>query len=253
MMYAGRLAALLAAVLLASSAAAYDFSGNQILIPVISRVPGANDTQWRTDVTITNRSERVPTQVSLIFDPAGPGEGTQRRIELDPLMTVTLLDVVLTEFSQQQAYGTLWLGSSNASAPISAHARIYNAGNAAGQFGQMMQGLPLDQLPKTVWLHGLIGFLGNRANIGIANPNNAPARYSISWYDKHGNSRGSSGLHIIEPWDVVLINDIFAYLGLATDEGLTIRLMSDVPIYAYGSIVRNDSGDAYTIIGNGTR
>ena len=250
MKYAVRLAALL---LLASTASAYDFSGKEIFIPVISRVPGANDTQWRTDVTITNRSEDFPVQVSLIFDAAGPGEAIQRKFDLDPLTTVTLLDIVWTEFGVQQGYGTLWLGSSNADAPIAAHARLYNVGNAAGQFGQMMQGLPLDQLPRTVWLHGLIGFLGNRANLGIANPNNVPAHYSIAWYDKHGEFHGSSGLHTIQPWDVVLLNDIFTYVGMATDEGLTVRLKSDVPIYAYGSIVRNDTGDAYTIIGNGTR
>jgi hypothetical protein len=253
MMYAARLFALLIAVLLATTASAFDFSGREIFIPVISRVPGANNTQWRTDVTITNRSETFPVQVSMIFDPAGPGEGTQHRIELDPLMTVTLLDIVFTEFGQQQAYGTLWLGSSNANAPIAAHARIYNVGNAAGEFGQMMQGLPLEQLPRTVWLHGLISFLGNRANIGIANPNNTPAHYSITWYDKHGESHGTAGMFTVQPWDVVLINDIFGYLGQAPDEGLTLRLTSDVPIYAYGSIVRNDTGDAYTILGNGTR
>lgn len=250
MKYAVRLLPLL---LLASPVFAYDFSSKEVFIPVISRVPGANNTQWRTDVTITNRSDDFPVQVSMIFDGAGAGEGIQRKIDLDPMATVTLIDVVLTEFGVQQGYGTLWLGSSNPDAPIAAHARLYNVGNAAGQFGQMMQGLPLDQLPKTVWLHGLIGFLGNRANIGIANPNNVPAHYSIAYYDKHGEFRGSSGMYTVQPWDIVLINDVFGYLGMAVDEGLTIRLRSDVPIYAYGSIVRNDTGDAYTIIGNGTR
>ncbi|HEX2060916.1 MAG TPA: hypothetical protein VHK90_09250 [Thermoanaerobaculia bacterium] len=253
MSYLVRISALVLALFAACQALGFDFSGKEIFIPVVSRVPGANNTQWRTDLTLTNRSEDFPTQVSMIYDPTGPGEAIQRKVDLDPLMTVTLLDVVLSEFGAHESYGTLWLGSSDARAPIAAHARLYNAGNAAGQFGQMVQGLPLEQLPRTVWLHGLIGFLGNRANVGIANPNNTPAHYSITWYDKHGESHGSSGMHTVQPWEVVLINDIFGYLGLATDEGLTIRLRSDLPIYAYGSIVRNDTGDAYTILGNGTR
>ncbi|HYH05646.1 MAG TPA: hypothetical protein VEK11_01185 [Thermoanaerobaculia bacterium] len=253
MMHAVRLASLLSAILLACSAAALDFAGRELVIPVISRVPGANGTQWRTDVTLTNRNQIFPTQVSMIYDPAGPGEAIQRKFDLDPLMTVTLIDILRTEFGTQQSYGTLWLGSSNESAPIAAHARVYNVGNASGEFGQLIQALPHEQLPRTVWLHGLIGFLGNRANIGIANPNNTPAHYTITWYDKHGSSHGSAGAFTIQPWDVVLINDIFGYLNMATDEGLTIRLISDVPLYAYGSIVRNDTGDAYTIVGNGTR
>lgn len=251
-MYAVRISAVVLSLLGACSAFAFDFSAKEIFLPVVSRVPGANDTQWRTDVVLTNRSDHFPTQVSMIYQPAGSGEAIQRKFDLAPMQTIHILDIVFRELGLQQSYGTLWLGSSDARAPIAAHARIYNAGNAAGEFGQMIPALPLDQLSRRVWLHGLIGFLGNRANIGIANPNNTVASYSIVWYDKHGESHGSAGMFTIQPWQVVLINDIFAYVGMPADEGLTIRLNSDVPIYAYGSIVRNDTGDAYTIIGNGT-
>jgi hypothetical protein len=35
------------------------------------------------------------------------------------------------------------------------------------------------------------------------------------------------------------------------DEGLTVRVTADVPVYAYASVVRNDTGDAYMVMGDG--
>jgi hypothetical protein len=48
------------------------------------------------------------------------------------------------------------------------------------------------------------------------------------------------------------MNDIFGTLSTAPDEGVSFLLIADRPIYAYASIVRNDTGDAYTIMGDGT-
>lgn len=246
-----RLSALTLALALASSAAAYDFSSQEVFLPVVSRVPGANGTQWRTDVVITNRHEHLPVTVSMIFDVAGPAEAFQARIDLDPRQTVTLVDIVGAKFGMQTAYGTLWIGSPNANTRISAHARIYNVGNPAGEFGQMMPAMPIEHLSKVVWLEGLNGVRGNRANVGIANPNNQPASFSLAWFDKDGESHGSVGMITVQPWDVLLINDIFAYTGMPYDESMSLRIRGDVNVYAYGSIVRNDTGDAYTILGSG--
>ncbi|HET8796922.1 MAG TPA: hypothetical protein VFO89_04510 [Thermoanaerobaculia bacterium] len=240
------------AFLLTVSASAYDFSGNQIFVPIVSRVPGANGTQWRTDLTITNRSETFPTEVSMFFFPAGGGTPIQHKFDLDPLQTITKKDIVFGTFGILQRAGTIWMGAANDSVTLAAHARIYNTGNAAGEFGQVVHGMPPDKLPRVVWLSGLTGIDGNRTNVGIGNPNNTPAFFSITWYDKDGEVRGSVQL-AVGPWDVMLINDIFSYLGLPHDEGLTLRIRSSTHlIYAYASVVRNDTGDAYTITGSGS-
>jgi hypothetical protein len=238
------------ALFTAIPASAYDFGGNEIFIPVVSRVPGANGTQWRTDLTVTNRSDDFPTEVSMFFFPQD-GEAIQHKFTLDPLQTRTMNDFLFTTYGVTQRAGTVWLGAADERVKIVANARIYNTGNAAGEFGQVIHGLPPESLSRTAWLHGLTGINGNRTNIGIANPNNEAAHFSLTWYDKEGESHGSVSL-AIDPWEVMLINDVFAYVDHPHDEGFTVRVRaSNVPIYAYASVVRNDTGDAYTIIGSG--
>lgn len=237
-------------LLMAPAALGVDFSGSEVFIPIVSHAEGRNDTEWRTDLVISSREASRTTEVAMIFKPAGPGEAVQARATLAPLETVTFHDFVGTRLGLRSVFGTLWIGTADDTARISAHARIYNVGNAAGEFGQVVQGMPIDQLPRESWLHGLTGVNGNRTNVGIANPNNEPAVFSMSWYDSSGESHGSVSLGV-DPWQVFLLNDIFDKTGVAPAEGLTLRFRSNVPIYAYGSVVRNDTGDAYTIVGSG--
>lgn len=245
-------ALVLALALAATSAvSAADFSGVEVFIPVISRVAGANDTRWRTDLVITNRSETDGTTAKMVYDPVG-GAPLQGSFFIPARGTVTIPDVLSEVFELDQTYGTLRITSLDDHVKLMAHARIYNVGTAEGEFGQLIQGLPLEQLGERAWLNGLIAIRDNRANVGIGNPNNAVTNVSLSWYDKNGDLQGTRGGFTIQPWDVLLLNDIFSILGFSPDEGLSIRVTSDRTMYAYASIVRNDTGDAYTIMGDGT-
>jgi hypothetical protein len=238
-------------LLAASTVLATDFSGLEVVIPVVSRVAGANGTQWKTDVVVSNRSDVAATTVRMIYNPVGHPP-LQSLFTLAPHGSFTMVDVILDRYGRQEGYGTIWLGSSTDEAKITAHARIYNTGNPAGEFGQLVQGMPYDKLTKTVWISGVIGIRNNRANLGIANPNNEIAKFTLSWYDKSGNEQGRRTNIFVQPWEVLLMNDIFSVLRSSPDEGVAFLLEADRPIYGYASIVRNDTGDAYTIMGDGT-
>jgi hypothetical protein len=241
-----------ALVLVATSAVtAADFTGNEILIPVVTRVPGAFNSEWRTDLVITNRSETESSPVAVIYEPAGTNPSVEVTFNLAPRATVTVVDAVLELFDKQEGYGTVYLSPHNGAVTISAYARIYNVGSGAGEFGQMMQGLPIDQLSKTTWLNGVIGIRDNRTNIGIANPSSAPATFTLTWYDKNGVEKGTRTNLTVQPWEVQLINNVFSFFGATPDDGMTIKVTSNLPIYAYASVIRNDTGDAFTVIGNG--
>lgn len=246
-----RLAAL-ALLFIATAAEAANFSGAEVFLPVVARTSGSNGTEWRTDVIVANRSDRVATTVTMIYDPVDAGP-IQQTLHLDPMATVHLVDFIGVHVDLQSSFGTLMLLSQNSAAPVAAHARVYNVGNDAGEFGQMVQGIPPSALPKEPWLHGLIGFRGFRTNVGIANPNATPAAFSLAWFDKHGEFRGAAGMFEVPPYGLMLFNDIYAKVGVATDEGLTLRIRGNAPIYAYASVIRNDTGDAYTIVGDGAQ
>lgn len=246
-----RCAALLLSLFAAVAAHAANFSGTRIFIPIVGRTPGANNTQWRSDVILSNRSETQDTTVVVIYEPLGGGESHHQSIELEPRMTLHLNDFVGTYVPVANSFGTVRFISQNANASIAAHARIYNTGNPAGDFGQVVQAMPVDTLPQTAWLHGLIGFRGFRTNVGVANPNATPVSFSMTWFDKNGETRGSAGMITIEPYGVYLMNDIWAVVGMFPDEGLSLRIRASDRVYAYASVIRNDTGDAYTLIGDG--
>lgn len=230
---------------------AADFSSFDLFIPVVSRVPGAFGTNWRTDIVIANRSD-IPTSVRMTYEPAGSNTRSLGTFGVVAHGTVTIPDALLEVYELTQTYGTMRLTSTNDNVTIAAHARIYNVGTAEGEFGQLVQAMPLDQLSKKVWINGVIGIRDNRTNIGVGNPNDAVAHFSLSWYNKNGVLLGTMNNLSVEPWDVLLLNDIFAFLNAPLDDGMTLRLIADVPIYAYASVVRNDTGDAYTVMGDGS-
>ncbi|HEX8618857.1 MAG TPA: hypothetical protein VF911_14835 [Thermoanaerobaculia bacterium] len=239
----------IAALLLATSALAGNYAAPQVFIPIVTHTAGANGTQWRTDLVITNRDPHRTAIVAMIYDPIGRAP-LHLTNTIDPHETLVFTDFVGTRAGLPNSFGTLTLVTDN-EAPVAAHARVYNTGNAAGEFGQIVQGLPISELPRTAWLNGLIGSRGFRTNVGIANPNATDLGFSITWYDKFGESHGSAGLIVVPAYGVLLYNDIFNRVGMPHDEGLTLRITATLPVYAYASVVRNDTGDAYTIVGDG--
>jgi hypothetical protein len=245
-----RYLATIASLLFATGAFAANYAAPQVFIPIVTHTAGASGTQWRTDLVITNRDANKSAVVSMIYDPIGSIPFVLTDV-IGPRQTLVFQDFVGVRVGRPNSYGTLTVLTDN-EAPVVAHARIYNTGNAAGEFGQLIQGLPISELPRTAWLSGLIGTRGFRTNVGIANPNNVDLTFGLTWYDKHGESHGSAGLVTVPAYGVLLYNDIFNTVGMPRDEGLMIRINASLPVYAYASVVRNDTGDAYTIVGDGT-
>src|SRR5687768_8333936 len=100
-------------LLAASAVAATDFTGNEIFIPVVSRVPGAFNSEWRTDLVITNRSEAEASQVVVIYEPIGTPVPVQVSFNVPARGTVTVVDAVLELFDKPESFGTLWISPTN--------------------------------------------------------------------------------------------------------------------------------------------
>ncbi|MGZ8868996.1 MAG: hypothetical protein ACXW2P_11685 [Thermoanaerobaculia bacterium] len=212
--------------------------GSLVIIPVIGRFPGAGGTQWQTDVFLSNPYE--PEQVvTLKFYPGG-GARVEATVTLGKYSTATLTDIVLDTFGMANAGGVLEVFALR----ILARATIYNTGNAAGQFGQGVPGIPKEFLSRQAFLHGMSGTGGSRVNIGAANPNDVPVLVNFYIADASGG-----GVHqltaTVAAHGYVQFNDIFNTYGIAPQAGLQIDISSaELPIYGYSSEVRNDTGDA---------
>jgi hypothetical protein len=229
-----RTAALLLTLTLAASA-----FGGEVFIPVAYRGNGANGSVWRTAISVANVSSATPLPVRTTI--------TLHRENAEPLSismplaqheVISIPDALHDWFSLDDAAGIVRVTWDEPDARIGANARIYNIAGSAGEYGQ---GVPA---VSDVYLPGLTGVDGNRTNVGVSNPHDQPAMIWIEMFDTSGLSRGAFAT-AIPARSYRQFNDIFAHFQAGPLNAAMVRVTGiDRTIYAYASIVRNDSGDA---------
>jgi hypothetical protein len=233
--------AILVLLVLSTSA----FAG-EVLIPVAYRGGGANGTQWRTDITISNVTtaplQIAPVPVTITFH-RDNGENLEVSMPLAKMEVLSVTDAVYQWWSVENGGGIVRVTWDAPDARIAAHARIYTTGEH-GQYGQSVPGLETSRLVTEHFLPGLSGVDGNRTNVGISNPSTTTALFWVELFDTAGNSRGSFATGV-PARSFRQLNDIFSYFQAGPLHAAMVRITaSNVPVYAYASIVRNDSGDA---------
>jgi len=241
--------ALCIAIVLATVGSTYaiDIEGSAVVIPVAMHGPGAQGTQWQTDLCISNMT-MAGKNVTVTFYPTN-GEPVSTTVNVRSFGVVELRDVVRTTFGFTNAKGMLLLAVETATG-IQATARIFNAGNPMGEFGQFVPGIATERLERQAYVAGLAGVDGNRSNFGIANPAEEPVDVSVYVVDGEGNSLHTHEL-TVGGMSVVQINDLFAEFDIAPQRGIQVDMhaATAVPIYGYASVVRNGTGDAIFIFG----
>lgn len=235
-------------LLLPLQAFAFRTAGQTVIIPIIGRFPGAGTSVWRTDVFVSNPYS--PTQTLTMTLYVAGGAPVTRSVTIGPYSSTTLPDIVLSTFGLTNASGLLKLEAVG-DGRFDARARIYNAGNPVGQFGQAVPGIGLPYLQRQAYISGLSGLGGNRVNIGVANPNGTVVTVELRITDKTNGGLYSEAI-TLQPYQTLQFNDIFTRYHIPPQEGLIVQFDAFVePIYGYASEVRNDSGDAIFIFGTG--
>lgn len=230
---------------------ATDFASHHLLVPIAGRTPGANGSQWKTDLVLTNAARSGEPQTAEIYLLVDGYLQHPVVTLLQPRQTVVLADVVGDLFGKERASGMILIAVRDANAKLTARARIYNSGSGVGQYGQTVQAMPITKLAKESYLPGLSGVNGNRTNVGISNPEATPANAFVSLFDQDGEFRGGFST-VIQPYSVRTFDDVFSHFQTGALDGATIQIRSSHGVYAYASIVRNDSGDADFVAATGT-
>jgi hypothetical protein len=233
---------LLILILLAPIASASDFAGRNLLIPVAGRTPGGHGSMWKTDIYVTNadrRSAAPPVEVTIL---AG---GQVHQLSIPALATF-----VLRDFVHPHGVGAVRIASDLPNARLTARARVYNVGSAQGEYGQTIPALPVTKLTKETYVPGLSGVNGSRTNAGISNPGVTPVEVFVSLFDRDGEFRGGFS-SVVSPRTTWVLNDLFSHFESGPLEDAVLQVTSTAGVYAYASIVRNDSGDADFVAGTG--
>lgn len=239
-----RFSLLLSLLFVASSA----FAG-EVLIPAVYRGAGANGTQWRTEIVLSNIASSttapVPTTITLHRD---NGETQEVRMPLAPMEVIDVADALFGWFSIESGGGIVrvtWDDVPNAR--IVARARVYNVGEH-GEYGQSVPGVEVSKLVSAHYLTGVTGVDGNRTNVGVSNPTTVDAMIFISLRDTSGAERGGFAT-VIPARSYRQFNDIFSSFQAGPLNAAMVQVQSlNVPVYAYASIVRNDTGDATFVV-----
>jgi hypothetical protein len=235
-----RIAVFLLTLTLASSA-----FGGEIFIPATFRGNGANGSVWRTEISITNISREtplpVPTTITLHRENAEP---LSIAMPLSQYEVISVPDALFGWFGLEEASGIVRVTWDDANARISANARIYNTGGTGGEYGQGVPAVRPDRLLSEVFLPGLSGIDGNRTNVGVSNPHDEPVMFWVELFDTSGLSRGSFATSV-PPRSYRQFNDIFSHFQAGPLNAAMVRVSSiNNTLYAYASIVRDDTGDA---------
>ncbi|MHB0972554.1 MAG: hypothetical protein ACYC7A_22535 [Thermoanaerobaculia bacterium] len=248
-----RTAMVLLLLVLSTPAYAVKSDSTHVVIPIAGRIPGALQTQWRTDVFIRSISSNDTQTGTLTFYPAGQA-AIQRSFTLQPGQSATYRDIVKNTFGLDQASGQLHVVSL-VGIPLEARARIFNSGNPVGEFGQGIEGIGLEWLQTQAVLFGLDGTQAGRVNVGVANPNDTPVSARMQIYDKNHTELHPYEYFTVAPHETRQFNDIFALYGIPPQDTVTVTIFSTgvgaPPIYGYSSEVRNDTGDAVFVCGTG--
>jgi hypothetical protein len=242
-----RVLLLLVAAFAAFSVHAADLAGSNVLVPVAGRTNGAFGSQWQTDLVVTNL-DAEPVPLVLTYYGAG-GERVFTTSTLWGHGTISLEDVLFRAFRVSEGTGMIRVSSAREGARVTARAYVVNRG-AGSEYGQGVPGVPVDALATEHVLSGIIASEARRTNLGISNPWLVPASVTLTLYGPAGQQLGQ--MHRIVPaLEVLQINDAFAAFGTEPVAEASVRIASQVGVYAYASIVRNDSGDAIFVPGTG--
>lgn len=235
----------------ASQGLALDLASRDVVVPVVARTEGEFGSRWKTDLVVTNAARSSSMTPVTVFISYMTGGAVSRTITttLNPTETRVYRDVLSSEFGMTSGFGLVRVSTGSATQNVIARARIYNTGSSAGEYGQGVPGIPSDALKRDHLMTGLSGVDGNRTNVGIANPWNIDANYTVSLYEPNGEFRGS--YTTIIPARSVNQFNTFEPFGISPFDGATVRITSTLGVYAYASVVRNDTGDATFVPGSG--
>jgi hypothetical protein len=239
---------LLAALLLiAPVASAIELAGNNLIIPVAGRTPGAGGTFWETDLVLTNLSPEYNGLIVTV-ETWLDGAHLSFEVEVPALGTVTIEDFVRTRFGRETALGLVRISNALPDAQLSARARVHTTGDV----GQSVPALPIAALAKDSLIPGLTGAAGNRSNLGIANPNDTAADITLELHNANGQKVATTSKQVAA--HSVLQQEIgSAFGGQLTNGDVTVRVTSSQPVYTFGSVVRTATGDPSFVIGTTTR
>jgi hypothetical protein len=205
---------------------------------------GANDSQWRTDLCLLNRSDATADAVVTFHSDDGISVDTSVVLGDDEQLLLSDVVALLGE----DGSGSLEITSNR---PIMASSRTYNAG-PDGTFGQFIGGAPPAggaHAGDTVWLAQLRQDDRYRTNLGVLNTGAGDAGLTIRLFDGLGSELASRQRRLA-PGERLQLQEPFTRIAGRSDltsAYATVTVRFGGGVIASASVVDNATNDPTTI------
>ncbi len=206
-------------------------TGSSLMLPVVGRAPGANGTFWRSDVTLFNPTSSRLT-LSLRYG------GSSKTLLLDSRDTRVLADV-LSEYGLTAGSGTLAISWSGTTGPV-VTSRTYTTNESGGTYGQSID--PVALFASEVFVPGLKSDGSYRTNVGFVNGGDSTESFFVTLLSPSGTEIASKVV-TLEAKAQTQTSAEALFPGVYGGFTLAVRGDGDARLFAYGSMVDNDSGD----------
>jgi hypothetical protein len=218
-------------------------------VPVVATLPGLNNTDWRTDVSVVNLGTTETSFVMLLLPEIRDGQPVFEPVDTDPINLpageqITMRNIVETTFGMSNTKGALSIFSTDGS-PIVIGARIYTYGADGGSYGQNVEGL---LAADVAWAPAISHDDFYRTNVGVYLPFDPPLgetiRFRVRVYENDGDQAGIGTITFDTAGVQQFSLTAFGVEGLLDGYVEFDCLDPTATFYAYASRVDQVSGDA---------
>jgi PKD repeat protein len=212
-----------------------------LLVPVLARLGGANNSSWRSDLRLFNAGSSAQTATMELRTPAATVTAVA---ELAPGETRSLDDVITVAFPQiaGNVGGAMTI---SAPGPLMASSRTFNV-TSGGTYGLYVPARASGDLlseGETAWLVQLQDNETYRCNLGITSFAE-PVQVSVRAFDASGQTLATK-TYAVAGGQNIQIGRVFADMGIATPleaAGLEVTVIEG-RAFVYASVNDNRTGD----------
>ncbi len=214
---------------------------------VVARAPGAAGSSWRSNLVLANPGADA-ADVTLTFRPGGAPQSAT--VSLPGGSTREWDDVLLSLFGVTgEASGALEITSSE---PITATVRTFNAdpNGTYGQFFPAVEGGAGLTAARPGVLPHLKRDAASRTNVGLLNLSDQQASVRVTVFGAAGQQLGDPISRTVPARQWVQINDVIGRTGDTTEALAWAKVEVTSPgasVWAYASVISNESGDPITV------
>jgi len=218
-------------------------TASRIVIPAVGRLPGANGTYWRSDVTLFNPNGFIPQTITLRYRAAGADNrnAASRQFTVLGGRTMVLADILST-FGLSSGSGALEVTWSGGGAPV-VTSRTYTTVAGGGTYGQSID--PIAAFGRDAFVPGLRSDFAFRTNVGFVNDGDVTTGVTVSLLASNGQTLATAFVQLPPKSQAQSsVGALFPNIDAGSLGYFTLQAHDDSgQLFAYGSIVDNGSGD----------